>query len=178
MTQKLLALTKMDGQSQAESEIIFVAPTIRRVVRMLQPVAKKAEVSIETDLSEDCPVLILEDDLYQIVFNLMENGIKYNMPGGKLYVTLKNDGDNCVLCVRDTGVGIPEDALDHIFERFYRVDKARSRATGVSGLGLSIVRGIITRNKGEIQASSTMGQGTAFTVTFPIFDADMEEELS
>ena len=178
MTLKLLALTKVDGQTEQESEIIFVAPTIRRVVRMLEPVAKKAEITIETHLSEDCPVLILEDDLYQIVFNLMENGIKYNMPGGKLYVTLKSEGENCVLCVRDTGVGIPEDALDHIFERFYRVDKARSRATGGSGLGLSIVRSMIVKNKGEIQASSTLGQGTAFTVTFPIFDTDDMEEKS
>ena len=71
-------------------------------------------------------------------------------------------------------MGIPEDALDHIFERFYRVDKARSRATGGSGLGLSIVRAIVLRNKGEIQASSIPDQGTTFTVTFPIFDTDME----
>lgn len=174
MTLKLLALTKMDGQGETESEIIFVAPTIRRVVRMLQPVAKKAEITIETDLSEDCPVLILEDDLYQVVFNLMENGIKYNMAGGRLYVSLRSQDDNCILTIRDTGVGIPEDALDHIFERFYRVDKARSRATGGSGLGLSIVRAIVLRNKGEIQASSVPDQGTTFTVTFPIFDTDME----
>ena len=178
MTLKLLALTKMDGQAQAESEIIFVAPTVRRVVRMLTPVANKAEITIETDLSEDCPVLILEDDLYQVVFNLMENGIKYNMAGGRLYVTLKNEEDNCVLTIRDTGVGIPQDAIDHIFERFYRVDKARSRATGGSGLGLSIVRAIVLRNRGEISASSVPDQGTTFTVTFPIFDADMEDSIT
>ena len=176
MTEKLLTLTKVDGQDQVESEIIYVAPTIRRVVRMLTPIAKKAEITIEANLTEDCPVLILEDDLYQIVFNLMENGIKYNMAGGKLYVSLHQKDDNCMLSIRDTGVGIPEDALSHIFERFYRVDKARSRATGGSGLGLSIVRSIVLRNKGEIQASSVMGQGTTFTVTFPVFDADMEED--
>ena len=176
MTEKLLTLTKVDGLDQGESEIIYVAPTIRRVVRMLTPIAKKAEITIEASLKEDCPVLILEDDLYQIVFNLMENGIKYNMAGGKLYVSLHQRDDNCILSIRDTGVGIPEDALSHIFERFYRVDKARSRATGGSGLGLSIVRSIVLRNKGEIQASSVMGQGTTFTVTFPVFDADMEGE--
>ncbi len=178
MTEKLLSLTKVDGQDTPESEIIFVAPTIRRVVRMLTPIAKKAEITIEADLANDCPVLILEDDLYQVVFNLMENGIKYNMAGGKLFVSLRKEDDNCILCIRDTGVGIPEDALDHIFERFYRVDKARSRATGGSGLGLAIVRAIVQRNRGEIQASSVLGQGTTFTVTFPIFDADMEENFT
>ena len=75
----------------------------------------------------------------------------------------------------DTGVGIPEDALAHIFERFYRVDKARSRASGGSGLGLAIVRGIVERNRGEIQVTSQMGVGTTFTVTFPAFDTEVDK---
>ena len=121
-------------------------------------------------------MLILEDDLYQIVFNLMENGIKYNVPGGRLFVSLSRQEDNAVLKVRDTGMGIPADAIGHIFERFYRVDKARSRATGGSGLGLAIVRAIAQRNKGEIQVESIAGEGTTFTVTFPIFDTEVEKE--
>ena len=79
------------------------------------------------------------------------------------------------LTVADTGVGIPEDALDHIFERFYRVDKARSRQTGGSGLGLAIVRAIVQRNRGDIQVESTPGSGTVFTVTFPTFDTEVDE---
>ena len=74
--------------------------------------------------------------------------------------------------VSDTGVGIPEDALSHIFERFYRVDKARSRATGGSGLGLAIVRAIAERNRGEITVDTQVGQGTTFTVSFPVFDTE------
>ena len=128
------------------------------------------------DLSGDAPILILEDDLYQIVFNLMENGIKYNQPGGKLTVSVSRVEDNAELTVRDTGMGIPLESLPHIFERFYRVDKARSRASGGSGLGLAIVRAIVQRNRGQIQVNSTVGEGTCFTVTFPVFDTEVDKE--
>ena len=174
MTQKLLSLTKVDSQLETDSEIIYMGPTVHRVARMLTPVARQADITLELDLKNDCPILILEDDLYQIVFNLMENGIKYNVPGGHLYVTLSHQEDNARLTVRDTGMGIAPEALDHIFERFYRVDKARSRATGGSGLGLAIVRAIASRNRGEIEVSSTEGQGTTFTVTFPAFDTEVD----
>ena len=176
MTAKLLSLTKVDGQVVEECEIIYMAPTVQRVHRMLSPMAKQAGIAIRLDLADDCPVLILEDDLYQIVFNLMENGIKYNISGGSLTVSLHQQEDNAVLTVQDTGMGIPEDAIGHIFERFYRVDKARSRQSGGSGLGLAIVRAIVQRNKGEIQVSSVPGQGTAFTVTFPAFDTEVDKE--
>ena len=175
MTAKLLSLTKVDGSLMEESEIIYIAPTVNRVHRMLSPLADQANIHIELDLDEDCPVLILEDDLYQIIFNLMENGIKYNISGGKLTVRLYRQEDNAVLTVTDTGMGIPEDAIGHIFERFYRVDKARSRQSGGSGLGLAIVRAIVLRNRGEIQVSSIPDQGTTFTVSFPAFDTEVDK---
>ena len=175
MTEKLLSMTKAEGAPSAESEIIHMAPTIRRVARMLGQNAIQAEISFQLELEENCPVLILEDDLYQIVFNLMENGIKYNQPGGSLSVKLQRQEDNAILTVTDTGMGIPEEALPHVFERFYRVDKARSRQTGGSGLGLAIVRAIVQRNRGEITVSSTLGQGTTFTVTFPVFDTEVDK---
>ena len=176
MTAKLLALTKIDAQLPVESEIIYMGPTIRRVARMLRPMAEESGIGLKLALEQDCPVLILEDDLYQVVFNLIENGIKYNIPGGSLSVTLGRDEENAFLTVRDTGVGIPADAIGHIFERFYRVDKARSRASGGSGLGLAIVRTIVQRNRGDIQVESTLGKGTAFTVTFPAFDTEVDRE--
>lgn len=175
MTAKLLSLTRAEDAASQESEIIYMAPTVRRVARMLKQNALQSKVSFQLDLDSDTPILILEDDLYQIVFNLMENGIKYNQPGGILSVRLYREEDNAVLQVSDTGAGIPEDALSHIFERFYRVDKARSRATGGSGLGLSIVRTIVQRNRGEIQVYSVLGQGSTFTVTFPAFDAEVDK---
>lgn len=172
-TAKLLALTRVDGREQdAECEIITMAPTVNRVVRMLSAIAKQNSITIETHLEQDCPILILEDDLYQIIFNLVENGIKYNVPGGTLSVSLLREADNAVLRVADTGMGIPQEALDHIFERFYRVDKARSRATGGSGLGLAIVRSIVQRSRGQIAVESQVGKGTTFTVRFPVFDTE------
>ena len=90
-------------------------------------------------------------------------------------MTLDRQEDNAVISVKDTGVGIPEDSVGHVFERFYRVDKARSRKSGGSGLGLSIVRNMVERNSGNITVESTVGEGSVFTLTFPAFD--MEDEV-
>ena len=174
MTAKLLSLTRVDGQMVSESELIRMAPTIRQVAKMLGPVAEKSGVELELRLEEDSTVLITRDDLYQIVFNLIENGIKYNRPQGRVTVSLRKTTDLAKLTVTDTGMGIPPEALDHIFERFYRVDKDRSRQTGGSGLGLAIVRAIVQRNRGEIQVDSHLGQGTSFLVTFPMFDTEVD----
>ena len=174
-TSKLLVLTRADDQEIHDSEIINMAPTVERVLRMLSGIADKSRITIESDLTQDSPVLILEDDLYQIAFNLVENGIKYNIPGGKLSVKLLRHEDNALLQVSDTGMGIPEDALNHIFERFFRVDKSRSRASGGSGLGLAIVRAIVQRNRGEILVHSELGKGSTFTVSFPVFDTEEVE---
>ncbi len=175
MTLKLLELTRgEDHSASVNAEIIYFSPTIRRVVSMLSTIAQKNNISIELDLENDAPILIQEDDLYQITFNLVENGIKYNTPGGTLYISLHQHDENTVLRVRDTGVGIPPDAIGHIFERFSRVDKARSRQSGGSGLGLAIVRSMVERNNGEISLTSTVGKGTTFTVEFPTFDTEVD----
>lgn len=176
MTLKLLTLSKIESQEDGDCEIVYMAPTIQKVVRMLSGIAEKSQITIELDVQQDCPILILEDDLYQIAFNLVENGIKYNTPGGRLTISLLRDGENAVMRVSDTGVGISEDALSHIFERFYRVDKARSRKSGGSGLGLAIVKNTVERNQGRICADSNLGEGTTFTVTFPAFDPGEEDK--
>ena len=177
MTSKLLALTKSQQNSNtADAEIIYMAPTLERVAKMLSPLAMENSVTIETDLHTDSQVLIQEDDLYQIAFNLAENGLKYNVPNGKLIISLHQQEDNAILRVSDTGMGIPPEAISHVFERFYRVDKARSRQSGGSGLGLAIVRSIVERNNGQIHLQSTVGKGTVFTVEFPRFDIEDEEE--
>ena len=113
--------------------------------------------------------------MFQILFNLVENGIKYNRPGGTLKLTVSRNGQDAMITISDTGVGIPEESLAHIFERFYRVDKARSRSTGGSGLGLSIVRNLIERNNGQIRVTSKLGEGTEFTITFPL--AETQEDI-
>ncbi len=177
MTLKLLELTRGQNPSEeVDSQIIYMAPTIQRVVKMLRSIAAENNITIQTDLSDDGPILVHGDDLYQIAFNLAENGIKYNTPGGKLTIHLVRQTDSMVLQITDTGVGIPPEAISHVFERFYRVDKARSRQSGGSGLGLAIVRSLVERNSGEITLQSAVGEGTTFTVEFPCFDTEVDAE--
>ena len=176
MSYKMLSLTRTASDAGPNCEITYVAPTVARVVRMLSAIAEQAQVRICTEIVEDCSILILEDDLYQIIFNLVENGIKYNVPGGDLTIRLLREEDNAVLKFIDTGVGIPEDSIGRVFERFYRVDKARSRQSGGSGLGLAIVHDMVHRNWGTIHVHSCAeGEtGTTFTVVFPVFDVGEE----
>jgi len=172
ISQKLLALSKADTEVNTELEILQTEPILQKVVKMLSGIAKESNITITTEIIQDKPILIAEDDLYEILFNLIENGIKYNITGGTLRILVKQEMDNTVICVTDSGMGIPEKALPFIFERFYRVDKARSRKSGGSGLGLAIVKNLIERHHGTIEVCSKEGKGTNFRVTFPIFDTE------
>ena len=122
-----------------------------------------------------CVVLATEDDLHQILYNLMENGIKYSGHMGFVHTALTVEGGDVVIRVEDNGVGISDEDMPHIFERFYRVDKARSRQAGGSGLGLSIVHDMVLRNDSTISVAPRPEGGTCFTVVFPAFD--IEEEI-
>lgn len=175
LSQKLLTLTKLDSSVEAEREIIDAAPTVRKVVRMLQPLADLRSISLALSVSEGCSVMTVEDDLYQIVFNLVENAIKYNQDCGSVFITLQRKDEDVALTVADTGVGISDDSMQHIFERFYRVDKARSRAAGGAGLGLSIVHDMVKRNYGTISVNHAEGGGTVFSVLFPLFEVKEED---
>ena len=146
---------------------VEVAPVARRVEHMLAPLARAAEVSLELDLEEGCVISSTEDDLYRVIYNLTENAVKYNLPGGRVMISLWQEGEKVHLRVEDTGVGIPEEDLPKIFDRFYRVDKARSRAAGGTGLGLSIVRDTARQHGGEVTASAREGGGSCFEVVFP-----------
>ena len=175
MTQKLLTLSKADAQTTCEHEVVDLGETVRRVFRMLVPLADRTEIQLTASLDRGCYVLSMEDDAYQIIFNLVENGIKYNHAGGSVHVTARHTQDEAELLVEDTGMGIPQDAIEHIFERFYRVDKARSRQAGGSGLGLSIVHELVERNFGTIEVSSKEGEGTKFTVRMPYFELEEDD---
>ena len=171
MTQKLLTLSKADAETVCDHEVVDLSEIVRRSFRMLVPLADKTEVRLTANLDRGCFVLSMEDDAYQIIFNLVENGIKYNHSGGCVHVTVSHTQEDVELLVEDTGMGIPQAAIEHIFERFYRVDKARSRQAGGSGLGLSIVHELVERNFGSIAVSSEEGKGTRFTVRLPYFCA-------
>ena len=177
MSEKLLSLTRFHPDEGSDCEITYFRATIERVERMLSTAADMACVTLRSVIETDSSILILEDDLYQIIFNLVENGLKYNVPDGSLTIRLTRQEDNALLTVTDTGMGIPAESLDRIFDRFYRVDKARSRQTGGSGLGLAIVKDMVERNRGTITVTSsdTPPTGTTFTLSFPVFDVEVTE---
>ena len=167
ITEKLLTLTRLDTAPAVQAVSVDVGAVVERVEHMLSPLARAVEVELELRLQPGCRIAATEDELYQVAFNLMENAVKYNLPGGKVYVTLQGDARRVCLRVEDTGVGIPEGDLPKIFDRFYRVDKARSRAAGGTGLGLSIVRDTVRQYGGAVSARRREPEGTCFTVRFP-----------
>jgi len=180
ISEKLLTLTKLDAQVEVLREPVDVGQVVARVERMLRPLADAQHVSLNCDLRTDCFVSATNDEVYQVAFNLMENAVKYNLPDGEVSVRLRKmdkvpsdprlarSPHGCILLeVADTGMGIPEEHRDKIFDRFYRVDKARSRAAGGTGLGLSIVRDTVQLHGGIIQVAPREGGGTRFLVTFP-----------
>ena len=167
ITENLLRLTRLDSGAMPEAEVVDIAPVMARVVRMLRPVAEEKRVELSYGVAREGKTLASEDDLHQILYNLTENAIKYNRPGGFVEASLGGDDAQCVLTVSDNGIGIPESDLPRVFDRFYRVDKARSRAAGGTGLGLSIVADTVRRRGGSIDASAREGGGTVFTVRLP-----------
>ena len=172
ITEHLLALTRLDSLPVGEQWPVDVAQVTERTVDLLQPVADAAGVTVEKNLKRNCVILCTEDDLSQICFNLVENAMKYNYSGGKVFVSVYRDGDQVLLEVGDTGVGIPEEDLPKVFNRFYRVDKARSRAAGGTGLGLSIVRDTVRRHGGWVTARPRNPEGSLFTVGFPRYNRE------
>lgn len=168
MTEKLLDLSRMDSGVPVSRVAVDLAEIANRSLPMLRPLAAQRSVTLRFETSDSVYISGAEDDLYQIVFNLVENAIKYNVPDGTVTVTVRGEGDEAVLTVADTGIGIPESDVPNIFSRFYRVDKARSREAGGSGLGLSIVRDAVILHGGSIAVMPNDPQGTVFTVRFPI----------
>lgn len=174
MTEKLLDLSRMDGGAEPMRDMVDLAELTARAIPMLEPLAKNRDVTLHFDARCAVPIIADGDDLYQIVFNLVENAIKYNVPGGSVDIFVLRKEDTAVLRVADTGIGIPDSDVPNIFSRFYRVDKARSREAGGSGLGLSIVKDAVILHGGEILVAPNDPQGTVFTVTFPIANSSVE----
>lgn len=177
ITEHLLALTRLDSLPAPKREAVDVAQVLQRAVNMLLPVAESADVKVEAHLREGCIISCTSDELYQIGFNLIENAIKYNTRGGNVFVSAVPEEDQILIEVSDTGMGIPEGDLPKVFNRFYRVDKARSRAAGGTGLGLSIVRDTVRRHGGWVTARPRNPVGSVFTVGLPRWYPEQEEEL-
>ena len=119
--------------------------------------------------AESVYILGIMNVVYSIVYNLVINAIHYTDVGGHVWVSVRDDGENAVLTVRDDGIGIPEQDQDRIFERFYRVDKSHSKEVGGTGLGLSIVKHAVRIHNASIRVDSKIGKGSEFIVSFPKF---------
>jgi len=171
ITEHLLALTRLDSgsvEAVTDATATAVDAVAERVVRMLGVVAREKTVTLTCHCDSAAIVRATEDDVHQILYNLMENGIKYSSTGGFVHTSAKVEGDFVTITVEDNGIGIPEADRPHIFDRFYRVDKMRSRAVGGTGLGLSIVKDTVTYRGGSITVDGRgENQGTVFTVRLP-----------
>ncbi len=165
----LLTLVKTDkGTESLNFESVDMNELMEVILKRLKPLAQKRNIVITFESFREITADIDKVKFTLAISNLIENGIKYNVDGGWIKVSLNSDHKNVYIKVADSGVGIPEDCIGHIFERFYRVDKARSRDTGGTGLGLAISRNIIVMHKGTINVYSEPGKGTTFTVKVPM----------
>ncbi len=162
----IIRLSELDGEREepafGEVDLYDLAASCVEMVRLS---AKRHGLSISCEGSR-CPVEGDRDMLEELLYNLCDNAIRYNRPGGRVDVTVERRKGRPVLTVRDTGIGIPKESQERVFERFYRVDKSRSKLTGGTGLGLAIVKHIVARHHAELELWSEVGKGTEVTVLF------------
>ena len=177
ISERLLTLTRLDADQERPRERVELGAVVEGVAHMLRPLAQAMGVEMACAVEPGCLLMATQDDLYQVAFNLMENAVKYNLPGGRVDVKVcRQEGQVCLM-VEDTGVGIPQEERPKIFERFYRVDKARSRAAGGTGLGLAIARETARLHGGDITVQAGAGgRGSRFEVRFPALDQEVDGE--
>jgi len=165
----LLALSELESDHTTPAlEKVFLRDVIDAALRSVEAEAGLRSVTIHRGDAGDDHVLANRMRLEQVLVNLLDNGVKFNRPGGEVWIETGRDEEGAArITVADNGIGIPFDDLPRIFERFYRVDKGRSRAVGGTGLGLSIVKHALERMGGKITAESQLGRGSRFTVNLP-----------
>lgn len=165
----LLTLVKMDRKSpELNISTVDVNEFLEQILKRLRPIAETANVEVVFESNRSVSAEIDATKLSLAFSNLVENAIKYNRENGWVRVILDADHKFFYVKVSDSGMGIPEDSVDYIFERFYRVDKSHSREIGGTGLGLAITKSAIVNHKGAIKVQSTVGEGTTFTVRIPL----------
>lgn len=167
LVEDIIELTKLDNggaeMKWEECDMYFIA---KNAIDSLEVEAASSGVDVTLKGSK-APIKAISQLLYSIVYNLCENGIKYNHSGGKVEVDVEQSAVGIILRVKDTGIGIPPESMERIFERFYRVDKSRSKEVGGTGLGLSIVKHSVSIHGGNIEVKSKIGEGTEFIVKLP-----------
>lgn len=151
-----------------ETQITYLNYVVQNVVRNLKPLAEQKQIHIEIEERDRLQFHMDQGKIQQCLINLVSNAIKYTPEYGKIKISVFKDLNDACISIADTGIGIPEKDLSHIFDRFYRVDRARARTTGGSGLGLSIAKQIVTLHGGDILVTSVINTGSTFTVRLPI----------
>ena len=164
----LLTLVNIDNGMKLNLAELDIGALLQEQVKRLSPLARENGVELDCAVKEALEVNGDATKLQQVVYNIIDNAIKYTPRGGEVHCTLARSGRKAVIRVSDTGVGIPAEDLPHIFDRFYRVDKARSRETGGTGLGLSIVKQFVLLHGGTIDAKSAPGKGSTFIIELPL----------
>lgn len=165
----LLSLVKMDKtEATLNIETVSVNDLLELIMKRLQPIAKQQNVDLVLESFRPVSAEVDEVKLTLAITNLVENAIKYNKPEGWVHVSLNADHQYFYVKVEDSGIGIPEESLEYIYERFYRVDKSHSREIGGTGLGLAITRNAVLMHRGAIKAYSEEGKGTTFNVRIPL----------
>jgi two-component system sensor histidine kinase SenX3 len=165
---ELLELSRIELGGQSLAEVVDVEAVVREAMALHAPLAQTRDIPVRLAAAAPAPVVAgNRRQLVSAVGNLLENAIKYSDPGAPVEVTVELDAQEVVVELRDHGMGIPQRDLDRVFERFYRVDKARSRETGGSGLGLSIVRHVMANHGGQVGVVSVEGEGSTFTLRLP-----------
>ncbi len=172
----LLLISKMNNDIlKINVEKVRFADFVKKSVSSLTPIAEQRGVSVNFHIMDDIEIECDPLKLRQAVNNLVDNAIKYSRNGGRVDITIKRYGPEVHLIIQDDGMGMSEDHLEHIFERFYRVDKARARVTGGTGLGLHIVRKISLMHGGRVEVKSHEGQGSVFTLILPLVQQKLPE---
>jgi signal transduction histidine kinase len=165
----LLSLVKLDKTAGDMNIVsININELLEQILKRLSPIAKQRNIELIYESFRPVIAEVDEVKLSLAITNLIENAIKYNIDDGWVRVSLNADHKYFFIKISDSGIGIPEDAQDSIFERFYRVDKARSRETGGTGLGLAITKNAIQMHRGAIKVYSKEGEGTTFNVRIPL----------
>lgn len=164
----LMEIARKDaGAMRMDKSVVTVKEIVSRALDAVLPMAKQKNIEIKVSVPDDLECYCDESQIVQVMRNLTDNAVKYTQDGGFVDVCASREKDSCKLRVKDSGIGIPHGEIDRIFERFYRVDKARSRRLGGTGLGLAIVKDIVNAHDGEIFVESRLGNGTIFTVMLP-----------
>ena len=162
----IIRLSQLDENTEMNWENVDALSVAKEALEMVGPIAESRNISL-TIKGEPAPLTSVHKLLYDIIYNLCDNAVKYNNEGGFVKVNVKTAGDKVQVAVSDNGVGIAPADQSRVFERFYRVDKSHSRESGGTGLGLSIVKHAVAYLKGSISLESTLGKGTTITVSFP-----------